>query len=85
MIKNYKTGGVNSFSQILLECSFENLCEALVSAIKCCHKVIIGQFGKIMEDQWKFINAHGIDQANDWLNMINAEAAAICTDKKLSK
>ena len=75
MIKNYKTGGVSSFSQILLEGSFESLCEALASAIACQHKVVISQFGNIMEDQWKFVNAHGRDQANAWLNEINAELA----------
>ena len=33
MIKNYRTGGVNSFSQILLEDSFECLCELIEKAI----------------------------------------------------
>ena len=40
MIKNYTTGGVNSFSQILLECSFENLCETLEDAIVSDNKQV---------------------------------------------
>ena len=61
MIKNYKTGGLNSFNQILLECSLENLCEALASAITCEHKLVITQFGNILQDQWTFIDANDIE------------------------
>ena len=59
MIKSYRTGGVNSFSQILLEDSFEGLCELIDKAIANNEQQVCRQFALIIEDQWKFVNAHG--------------------------
>ena len=73
MIKNYTTGGVNSFSQILLECSFENLCETLEDAIVSDNKQVFEQFGLVIGDQWKFIKAHGKAQAASWFKVISDE------------
>ena len=70
MIKNYRTGGVNSFSQILLEDSFECLCELIEKAIVSNEQHVCRQFALIIEDQWKFVNAHGETQANAWLSTI---------------
>ena len=73
MIKNYTTGGVNSFSTIVLECSFEYLCETLENAIVDNDKQVLEQFGLVIGDQWKFIRAHGKAQSASWFKMISDE------------
>ena len=85
MIKNYRTGGVNSLSQILLECSFESLCEILDSAIVSHEKYICKQFAMIIEDQWKFVNAHGQEQAKTWLKKITDGLTESRDTNKLNK
>ena len=85
MIKNYRTGGVNSLSQILLECSFNSLCEILDSAIVSHEKQICKQFAMIIEDQWKFVNAHGQEQAAAWLKIITDGMTESQDIKKLNK